>query len=167
MDPICQPERSDLTGRTGLASIMANTILVLEDDADRTASMREVLVTHFASHELVFIDNAPDVVEWLRQHLREAVLICLDHDLGPNRERNGETFDPGIGRDVVEYMVTLEPVCPVLVHSTNSPAAYGMKVRLKEAGWKCSRVIPFDALEWVKLAWFPKVKKYLGGSHLG
>lgn len=57
---------------------MANTIVVLEDDADRTASMREVLVTHFASHELVFIDNAPELVEWLRLHLREAVLINAD-----------------------------------------------------------------------------------------
>jgi len=140
---------------------MANTILVLEDDADRTSSMRHLLVKSFGQQESVFIDNAPEAIDWLHRHLVETALICLDHDLGPNRERKGDVFDPGIGRDVVEYLVTQEPICPVIVHSTNSPAAYGMKVRLKESGWKCSRVIPFNDLEWIEAAWLPKVKKYL------
>lgn len=142
---------------------MTNKIFVLEDDADRTASMRELLAAHFAKCESTFIDNAPDAVEWLRGHLKETVLICLDHDLGPNRERDGEIFDPGIGRDLVEYMATQAPSCPVIVHSTNSPAAYGMQARLKESGWRCSRVVPFNDLEWVKAAWLPKVRKYLRG----
>src|SRR5690606_24546100 len=113
---------------------MANTILVLDDDPDRTAEMLEVLTANFAQYQSVFIDNAPDTIAWTQQHLGETALICLDHDLGPNRERNGAVFDPGIGRDVVEYLATQEPVCPVIIHSTNLPAAFGMKARLKESG---------------------------------
>jgi hypothetical protein len=142
-------------------------IFILEDDEDRTASMQHFLRALYAEYQVVIIDNAPDAITWLTHHLSEAALLCLDHDLGPNREYRGEVFDPGIGRDVVEYLVTRPPVCPVIVHSTNSPAAYGMKVRLREAKWKCSRVIPFNDLEWVEVAWLRKVRRYLGPGKQG
>lgn len=141
---------------------MANTIFVLEDDEQRTVSMRNLVSTVYPQHDLVFIDNAPDSIDWLHANLHLAVLICLDHDLGPNRQRHGHVFDPGIGRDVVEFMVTREPTCPVIIHSTNNPAAYGMRARLKEAGWTWSRIIPYGDLEWISELWFPKVMKHLG-----
>ena len=67
------------------------------------------------------------MVLWLGDHLEEANLICLDHDLGPNRKLNGIVFDPGTGRDVVDYLTTRKPHCPILIHTSNSMAAPGME----------------------------------------
>jgi hypothetical protein len=110
----------------------------------------------------VVFDNAPDIIEWLHDHLEETVLICLDHDLGANRLRDGESFDPGTGRDVADYLATRKPVCPVVIHTTNSLAAPGMTRTLEEAGWSWSRVVPYNDLEWVRGEWIGRVAQALG-----
>jgi hypothetical protein len=141
---------------------MQPAVVVLEDDEDRTAAMRRLLTRDYPRYPVRFFDNAPDLIDWLRQPGVRLALLCLDHDLGPNRRRDGEVFDPGTGRDVVDYLLTWEPACPVIVHSSNGPAAVGMRQALKEAGWVHARVVPLNDLEWVDLAWRAKVRKYLG-----
>src|SRR5262249_54281609 len=89
-------------------------------------------------------------IDWLRQPGVRLALLCLDHDLGPNRRRDGEVFDPGTGRDVVDYLLTWEPACPVIVHSSNGPAAAGMRQALKEAGWVHARDVPLNVVGWVE-----------------
>lgn len=59
------------------------------------------------------------MIAWLTNNLSSVTLISLDHDLGPNRERKGEVFDPGIGREVVDFLVSQKPTCPVIIHTTN------------------------------------------------
>jgi len=71
---------------------MTAHMAILEDDERRTDAMRVRLRQTFPNYESVFFDNAPNMIEWLRDHLASTVLICLDHDLGPNRIRNGEVF---------------------------------------------------------------------------
>jgi len=132
-------------------------IAILEDDERRTVAMREELHQLFPEVESVFFDNAPDMVAWLRDNLRAVCLLCLDHDLGPDRERDGRTFDPGVGRDVVDFLVTQEPRCPVLIHSSNTEAAYGMRFALDDAGWLAERMAPFDDLAWIKAEWSGRV----------
>ena len=141
---------------------MARTILVLEDDDRRQAAMRRCLSEQCSGYDHTFFDNAPGTLDWLQEHLSEVALLCLDHDLGPNRVRDGEPFDPGTGRDVVDYLVTQKPRCPVIIHSTNSPAAVGMEMALQESGWKCSRITPFNDLGWVGTSWVRMVRKCLG-----
>jgi hypothetical protein len=111
--------------------------------------------------ELVLFDNAPDTIEWLEKNLSSVILISLDHDLGPNRERNGKVLDPGTGRDVVDCLVTQDPVCPVIVHSTNYVARDGMIFALEGAGWEVSYVSPYNDLEWIGEVWAEEVKKRL------
>ena|SRR5713101_1265165 len=140
------------------------TILVLEDDEDRAALMKRVLAERFDQFEHVFFDNAPDTITWLRENLKETALICLDHDLGPNRYHGDEVFDPGTGRDVVDYLATKPPRCPVIVHTTNCWAAPGMEMVLAEMGWKCSRVIPSADLKWIRTAWVRKLNKFISAK---
>jgi hypothetical protein len=102
-----------------------STIVILEDDPDRTRELAGCLRERSSGCEVLVFDNAPDMIDWLRLHLEKADLICLDHNLGPNRIRNGETFDPGTGRDVAAYLATRKPVCPIVIHTTNSLAAPG------------------------------------------
>lgn len=138
-----------------------STIAILEDDADRTASMTRCLAERLPRYRVVVFGNAPDMIEWLREHLHEAALLCLDHDLGPNRTRGGRVFDPGTGRDVVDYLASRQPTCPVVIHTTNSLAAPGMQMALDDSGWTCRRVVPYFDLQWVREAWIVEVEQAL------
>jgi hypothetical protein len=140
---------------------MHPTILILEDDSDRTRAFQECLLECFPPKEVIVFDNAPDTIDWLQDHLEEALLICLDHDLGPNRVRDGDVFDPGTGRDVADYLATRKPCCPVVIHTTNSLAAPGMTMTLEDAGWSWARVVPYNDLEWVRADWVDYVLKAL------
>lgn len=146
----------------GLARYMSSTIAILDDEPDRIREMRRCLLGCEPQCDLVTFDNAPDMIAWLTKHLEDAALICLDHDLGPNRVRNGEVFDPGTGRNVADYLATRGPTCPVLIHTTNSLAAPGMAMALDEAGRKHCRVVPYNDLEWVREAWVVDVREVLG-----
>lgn len=109
-------------------------IALLEDDERRQNTMARLLAENFAVHCPVFFDNAPDMIAWLPGYLASVALICLDHDLGPNRKRAGEVFDPGTGRDVVNCLCLLEPSCPVIIHTSNYLAVPGMTMALEEVG---------------------------------
>jgi hypothetical protein len=140
---------------------MDSTIVILEDNPDRIEEMTRCLENSFPKCRLVIFDNAPDLIGWLQDHLDEVDLICLDHDLGPNRKRDGEVFDPGTGRDVADYLATRKPVCHVLIHTTNSLAAPGMEMVLGDAAWAYSRVYPMDDLKWIQTHWIEDVSKVL------
>ena len=101
------------------------------------------------------------MLAWLRDHLERAPIIALDHDLGPSRLRDGERFEPGIGRDVADYLATRAPVCPVVIHSSNSPAADGMQFCLEAAGWTVTRVYPCDDLAWIERDWLAELRRFL------
>jgi len=139
-------------------------IAILDDDDKRVATMRNVLAESLPHYEPVFFDNAPDMIEWLQNHLRSTVLISLDHDLGPNRTRNEEAFDVGTGQDVVNCLTTQQPLCPVIVHTANYLAAPGMELMLNDSGWTSSRVIPVNNLDWIDHAWMNEIRRYLGNQ---
>jgi hypothetical protein len=140
------------------------TIAILEDDPRRVRTMRRLLGRAFPGFAVVVSDNAPDLIEWLRANLTGVALIALDHDLGPERERDGCRFDPGTGRDVADYLATVPPSCPVMIHTTNSVAAPGMEMVLADAGWKVTRIIPFDDLAWIRREWWPEVRRRLSAA---
>jgi hypothetical protein len=140
---------------------VTSCIVILDDEPERVAEMIRCLAGVIGGLQLVVFDNAPDLIDWLARHLDSAKLICLDHDLGPNRVRNGEVFDPGIGRDVVDYLATHTPICPVIIHTTNTLAAPGMELALTDAGWMHGRIMPYDDLEWIGGEWIETVKKAL------
>ena len=102
----------------------APTSSILEDDPGRMIAFRKALAG--LSFEVVIMDNAPDMIEWLDTGLARAVLICLDHDLGPSRLRDGTRFEPGSGRDVADWLAARPARCPVVVHSANGSAVPSM-----------------------------------------
>lgn len=141
--------------------IVSGLVAILEDDPRRASKMSEVLGTSVPGVELIFFDNAPDMIEWLSSNLPSVRLLCLDHDLGPSRERDGERFDPGIGRDVVGFLEERTPTCPVVIHSSNGPAADGMFYALQFAEWAVDRVTPYQDLEWVTERWIGRIVSIL------
>ncbi len=141
-------------------------IAVLEDDARRLEAMRRILSEIFPEYAAVFFDNAPDMLAWLHEHLMEVSLLCLDHDLGPSRLRNGERFEPGCGRDVTDFLATRQPCCPVVIHTSNTLAAPGMLMVLEPGGWIAERVIPFDDLAWLERSWLSVLQERLRSASL-
>jgi hypothetical protein len=139
--------------------VISGVIAILEDDERRTAAMRECLAS--GPYPAVFFTTAPDMNAWLAEHLREVVLLSLDHDLGPSILRDGERMEPGDGRDVANFLAAHSPVCPVIVHTTNSMGAEGMLFNLGQAGWTTERIVPFDDLRWITTAWLKVVTAML------
>jgi hypothetical protein len=140
-----------------MAIASRRTIAILDDEIDRIDAMTRLLSERFSSARVVTFDNAPAMVDWLAGDLSSCALICLDHDLGPNRRIDGEAFDPGIGRDVVDWLANQSPTCPVLIHTTNTIAAPGMMAALEDAGWQCARVSPYGDLLWIREMWITEV----------
>ena len=140
---------------------MSPCIVILDDEPHRIDEMKRCLTGNQLGDNVVIFDNAPKMIAWLGQFASHAALICLDHDLGPNRTIDGRPFDPGIGRDVANYLGTIKPVCPVIVHTTNSLAAPGMKMVLDDAEWNHTAVVPYDDIRWIREAWIDAVKAAL------
>ncbi|MFY9223893.1 MAG: cyclic-phosphate processing receiver domain-containing protein [Blastocatellia bacterium] len=132
-------------------------IAILEDEESRQIAMKKVLIE--IGKEYCFFDNAPEMINWLEKNLEIVNLICLDHDLGPNRQKDGEIFDPGDGRDVVNFLISKFPKCPVIVHTSNYLAAPSMISALETSSWVVYRIFPFDNTSWIDISWFPLVQQ--------
>jgi len=132
---------------------MNKLIAILEDDERRAGWMYQGIAQRFPDLDCIIFDNATDMIAWLKDSLEKVVLMSLDHDLGPNSERDGKTFDPGTGRDVVNFLITQKARFPVIIHTTNHIGGDGMRYALEDAGWTVKRVVPFDEFkeEWVKM----------------
>ena len=122
--------------------------------------MKAWLAGTFPDVKIVIHGDADAMIDWLGQHLGEVTLISLDHDL-PVRSIDGKSVDCGTGRQVADYLASVPPTCPVIIHSSNDPCAAGMFFALKDAGWPCSRVYPCDDLAWIASAWADRVQQYL------
>jgi hypothetical protein len=131
-------------------------IAILEDDQSRIAEMSGWLAEALPEFDHKFFEDAGEMIQWLGENLRDVALIALDHDL-PLRTIERRLVDLGTGRQVVDYLATISPTCPVLVHSSNVIAAQGMIAVLHKAGWEHARVHPHEDVAWVRSAWAEQV----------
>jgi ADP-ribosylglycohydrolase len=83
--------------------------------------------------------------------------ISLDHDLNP---MPGATVDPGTGVDVARFLGDFMPVCPVLIHSSNTDRVYSMHNELRFAGWMVDRVGPLGT-DWIETSWLRGARRLL------
>jgi hypothetical protein len=131
-------------------------IAVLEDNEERIATMRRVLVDKFPFFESQFSRTAPEQIAWLQLHAESVICLCLDHDLDPPADNSG---DPGTGRDVVEVLIRGDATFPVIVHTTNAHAGLAMMELLNEHHWSAIRVMPYEDLRWIAESWLPAVRQ--------
>jgi hypothetical protein len=132
-------------------------IAILEDNRERIDAMRRWLDDRFRMYE-TYVSNDPETFNsTLEQRWNELLLISLDHDLFEGRD--GLPDDDGM--TVATFLATREPRCPIVIHSSNTPAALRMKRMLDRKGWTVSRVIPFDDTAWIVDDWIPTVRRRL------
>ena len=130
---------------------------MLEDKRDRIAAF-QTAVSGLPDCEIVIWRNAPDMIAEVSGHLPSASLISLDHDL----VQDPGDPDPGDGLQVAEALAKHDPVCTVILHSTNRDRVYSMVRELEDGGWTTLRVAPVGMGEdWNPSVWLPKVKDLL------
>ncbi len=138
-------------------------IVILEGNAARLAAMRSCLADRFYTFDAHFFDEPAAMIAFLPAHLAETIVISLDNDLDPKPGADGRLIDVGEGRQVADFLAAHEPVCPVVIHTSNGPAADAMTDTLSTAGWKTRRVMPFDDTAWITEDWFPAMRRAVVG----
>ena len=133
-------------------------IVILEDDPRRRRAMRAALADRLPQYPPRFFTTAAEAARHLHDHLDRALLVVLDHDLDPVPVHARRSLDAGTGRDVADFLAAREPACPVVLHTTNRPAAVGMETELAEAGWAVTVVVPHGDLEWIAGDWLRAVR---------
>ncbi len=137
--------------------------LILEDDRDRRVAMTQRLMERFPFLRITFFQAASEMITFLEQHdVPDLVIVALDNDLEMIPTPSGNWLDPGTGLDVAEWLARQpEPVCPVVVHTTNTAFGDKMVQCLSAAGWQVARVVPHHDLEWIDAEWFTAMRNLI------
>jgi hypothetical protein len=133
------------------------TILILEDNDERIAAFQKAVAALGDGFDLKVWRDAPSMRAGCEAYFPKAALISLDHDLNP---LPGATVDPGTGVDVARFLGDFIPVCPVLIHSSNTDRVYSMHNELRFAGWMVDRVGPFGT-DWIETSWLHRARELL------
>jgi ADP-ribosylglycohydrolase len=133
------------------------TILILEDNGERIAAFHKAIAALGDGFEVKVWRDALAMITECSAFFPTAALISLDHDLNP---MPGTTIDPGTGLDVAQYLGDFMPVCPVLIHSSNTERVYSMYNELRFADWIVDRVGPLGG-DWIETSWLRTAKKLL------
>lgn len=133
------------------------TILILEDNDERIAAFQKTAAGLGDGIELKVWRDAPSMMAECESWFPTAALISLDHDLNP---MPGATVEPGTGVDVARFLGDFMPVCPALIHSSNTDRVNSMLNELRFAGWIVDRVGPVGA-EWIETTWLRTVRRLL------
>jgi len=135
----------------------AQTILILEDNDERVAAFQKTVAVLGDDFELKVWRDAHSMRAECAAHFPSAALISLDHDLNPMPDA---TTDPGTGLDVARFLGDFLPVCPVLIHTSNTDRAYSMHNELRFAGWMVDRVGPIGT-DWIETSWLRSARRLL------
>ena len=135
------------------------TILLLEDNDERIAGYQKTVAGLGDGIDLKIWRDAHSMIAECGHYFPSAALICLDHDLNP---LPGTTTDPGTGLDVARFLGDFLPVCPVLVHSSNTDKVYSMLNELRFSHWVVDRVGPIGT-DWIETSWLRKAREMLAG----
>src|SRR6266850_423424 len=133
------------------------TILILEDNEERIADFKKAVGRLGNGYELKVWLDAHSMRAECETFFNTAALISLDHDLNA---APGTTIDPGTGLDVACYLGDFLPVCPVLLHSSNTDRVYSMHNELRFAGWTVDRVGPLGT-DWIETSWLHRARELL------
>ncbi len=132
-------------------------ILILEDNDERIAAFEKTVAALGDGFELKLWRDAPSMIAECEAFFPSAKLISLDHDLNP---QPGVAADPGTGLDVTKYLCDFQPVCPVLIHSSNTDRVYSMHNELRFAHWIVDRVGPLGD-DWIQTTWSRRMLELL------
>jgi hypothetical protein len=121
---------------------MPRLLLVLDDDRTRLGGFEEIASRLGDDWIVKGWRDAPTMLAEIDQYLDGAGLISL-----------------GSGRVVADYLCKRKPACPVIVHTTNTDAAWGMHNVFRSAGWTVELVHHLSQPKWIEEVWLPVAKR--------
>jgi ADP-ribosylglycohydrolase len=136
------------------------SVLILEDSPDRLEAFRKAVQSLGTDLAIQEWSSAPVMIAECEEHLERAALISLDHDLVA---KPGRTSDPGTGLQVAGFLAGYLPICPVIIHSSNTDASWSMHNELHFAGWHVERVGPIGD-DWIATTWLNTVRNLLSAK---
>jgi ADP-ribosylglycohydrolase len=131
------------------------SILILEDNEERIADFKTAIRELGDGYELRVWRDAHLMCQQCEEFFATTALISLDHDLNASTT---EATDPGTGLDVASFLGDFLPVCPVLLHSSNTDRMCSMHNELRFADWFVDPIGPIGN-SWVQSSWLPQVRK--------
>lgn len=137
---------------------MPRLLLILDDDRARLRGFDAIVSRLGSAWSIRAWRDAPSMIAEIDALLGDAQLISLDHDLYKDAPTDP---DPGSGRMIADLLAKREPVCPVIVHSTNTDAAWGMFNALTSGNWKVELVHHLNQPAWIEELWLPVAAKLL------
>jgi hypothetical protein len=140
---------------------MPRLLLILDDDKVRLRGFDEVVPRLGKEWMIRAWRDAPTMAAEIDALLSEAQLISLDHDLYKDSPTDP---DPGSGRIIANLLSKRDPVCPVILHSTNTDAAWGMFNELTSAKWNVEIVHHMNQPAWIEELWLPVAMKLAPGD---
>ncbi len=135
---------------------MARTLIaILEDNAERIAALNALLDDKLPIYDRLITDVPRLLIERILQQPDDLLILSLDHDLF-------ESVSPdAVGMEVIDSLLTLPAAFPVLVHSSNAPAAARMVRRLSKRGWDVSSVMPIEGTDWIPREWYFELRQLI------
>ncbi|HTS20049.1 MAG TPA: ADP-ribosylglycohydrolase family protein [Verrucomicrobiae bacterium] len=133
------------------------SVLILEDKPDRLEGFRKAVRSLGSEFVIREWSTATSMIAECEEHLENTVLISLDHDLVAEPSAG---VDPGTGLHVALHLAGYLPVCPVVIHSSNTDASWSMHNELRFAGWQVERVGPIGD-DWISGTWLPTARSLL------
>ncbi len=132
-------------------------LLLLEDNAEWIAAFQVAVKSLGEDWELEVWNDAPTMLANCESQFEQAALISLDHDLNPQL---GSSGDPGTGLEVAKFLAGYLPLCPVLIHSSNTDRAWSMHNELRFAHWQVDRIGPIGE-DWIPKLWLAKAREMI------
>ena len=131
-------------------------LLILDDDRARLRSFDEIVHRLGGDWVIKAWRDAPSMIAEFEAHAAGAQLISLDHDLYKDSPSDP---DPGSGRMIADFLSKRDPICPVIVHSSNTDAAWGMFNELTTGGWKVELIHQLNQPGWIEDLWLPVARQ--------
>ena len=131
--------------------------MILEDKPEHKAEFERLAPTLGEEFEVLIWDDANRMRNECERFLSRAALISLEHDLDP---KPGACIDPGNGLDMARFLAEKPPVCPVIVHTSNTDRSFSILNELRFADWRVDRVGQVGQ-QWIEKYWTLKAKELL------
>jgi ADP-ribosylglycohydrolase len=130
------------------------TILLLEHHDERIAEFRQATAALGAEFELKVWRDAPSMIAECEAFFPSAALISLADNLNPAPGGNSD------GLAAARFLGDFLPVCPVLIHASNTDRAWSMHNELRFAGWIAELVGAAEA-GWIEKRWLSHGRELL------
>lgn len=129
-------------------------IMILEDNDERIRGFEAAIQMLGDNFQMLLWKSANQLIQDCKAEMPHPTLISLDHDLVPT---DGSTLDPGDGLQVAQFLSALKPICPVIIHTTNTERRWSMFNEFRFGHWTAEIVAPIGT-EWIHQSWLPRAR---------